>query len=268
MSKLITTEDGSSTLFLDEYDQAMHSTSGAYGESLLKHVIPSRILEKKHAELHVLDVGFGLGYNVLALAAEFRRHGHEGLLNIVSLEKEKSFAEFMNSVTFNDERDEIYSLVKKSYIEGHAGKGNIQIKILFGDARETITKLDKDRFDAVFQDPFSPAKNPELWSVDYFRLLSEKMRGDCILTTYSSADHVRAAMLEAGLFIGAGPAVGKKREGTIAAKSGIIETLSEERISEINNNPRSEPYRDKGLCLKRDEILANRLELIRRKKLK
>ena len=42
---LLTTEDGTSTLFLEEYEQAMHSMSGAYEESLLKHIIPSKILE-------------------------------------------------------------------------------------------------------------------------------------------------------------------------------------------------------------------------------
>ena len=60
MTGLIETGDGSATLFLDEYEQAMHSSSGAYEEAVLKHVIPSGILLKEKKELYVLDVGFGL----------------------------------------------------------------------------------------------------------------------------------------------------------------------------------------------------------------
>ena len=54
---LIQTEDGTSTLFLRDYSQAMHSVSGAYEESLLKHVLPSEILNSQSDTLHVLDVG-------------------------------------------------------------------------------------------------------------------------------------------------------------------------------------------------------------------
>lgn len=266
MAKLIITEDGSSTLFLDEYGQAMHSISGAYEESLLKHVIPSRILEKNDNELRILDIGFGLGYNVLALVREFKRLGIGSRLSIVSLEKEKIFLPFMDSILFHDERDEIYSIIKKCYAEEKYESNDIKIKIYFGDARNSIKNLEDGLFHAVFQDPFSPAKNPELWSMDYFRLLREKMRDDCILTTYSSADHIRSAMIQAGLFVGIGPSVGKKREGTIASKSCIIPVLTDARIQEINKNPKSEPYRDEGLRHQREEIITNRLVCIKRKK--
>ncbi len=265
MPELIQTEDGSSTLFLDEYKQAMHSISGAYQESMLKHVIPSQILGKNDRELYVLDVGFGLGYNVLALVYEFILRKKESGLTVISLEKERSFSGHMNSILFNDRRDEIYADIKECYAKGSAQHGNIYLEILFGDARDSLNKI-PHKFNAVFQDPFSPASNPELWSVDYFKALFNLMYDDCILTTYSSADHIRMAMLEAGLLVGMGPSVGKKREGTLAAKTGIIKLLEEERLAEIRSNVKSEPYRDPGFCLSREEITGNRLDAIRLKK--
>ncbi len=266
MTGLIKTDDGTATLFLDEYDQAMHSTSGAYEEALFKHVLPSMILDKKKEILTVLDVGFGLGYNALSLIDMFGSECSNSVLNIVSLEKDKNFAGYMESVRFNDQRDLIYKKIRKAYTEGSEEFETIRLKIIFGDARDSLKNISGNKFDAVFQDPFSPAKNPELWSVEYFRLLAGLMHEDAILTTYSSADHIRMAMIEAGFLVGKGPSVGQKREGTLAALTEVISILDGKRILEIRDNLKSEPYRDPGLNLTREMIIENRLGSIRIKK--
>lgn len=268
MTGLIETGDGSATLFLDEYEQAMHSSSGAYEEAVLKHVIPSGILLKEKNEVYVLDVGFGLGYNVLALLQLYSISGSRFKLNIISLEKDKSFSFYMDSIVFNDERDSLYGIIKKAYTEGSVQWEDCSLRILFGDARESLKNLKGYRFDAVFHDPFSPAKNPELWSVEYFKLIARLMKHDAVLTTYSSADHIRKAMIEAGLVVGKGPSVGQKREGTLASHGNSVPALEKDRLEEIRNNPKSEPYRDPELNLTREEIIKNRTESISNKKLK
>ncbi len=269
MSKkyLISTDDGSSTLFLEEYGQAMHSTSGAYQESLLKHIIPSRILECNNMEkISVLDIGFGLGYNVLALINELIAKKPNTRVEIISLEKDKSFSDSMNSIKFYDLRDDIYNFIKTVYNTGEGYYNGIFIKIIFGDARKSLKTLDENTFNAVFQDPFSPSKNPELWSVEYFTLIKKLMHSEGILTTYSSADHIRRAMIEAGFKIGRGPSVGKKRDGTIASPGKIYNELDEPEIENIINNLRSVPYTDPGLNLTRETILNNRIDLIQKLK--
>ena len=260
---LLTTDDGTSTLFLEEYEQAMHSMSGAYEESLLKHIIPSEILEIKDSNIAALDIGFGLGYNVLALMNEFILQNKTGKLKIVSLEKDRYFLEFMNSVKFNDSRDEVYSFIKDVYASGEGEYKKIGLKIIFGDARETLNSLQGNKFNAIFQDPFSPSKNPELWSVDYFVKLKLLLTDNGIITTYSSADQIRRAMIEAGLFIGRGPSVGKKREGTIASLIRTLTELNDDQKQEIMENIKSEPYRDENFSLSREIILENRLNKIK-----
>lgn len=263
---LLATGDGTSTLFLEEYDQAMHSDSGAYEESLLKHIYPSGVLDLNCDIINVLDVGFGLGYNVLALIHEFRLRKKKNKLNIASLEKEKNLLQFMERIRFHDERDDIYRFIKKAYADGETEADGISVKIFFGDGRDYIRGMKGYRFDAVFQDPFSPSKNPEMWSVEYFSLIRELMADEAVLTTYSSADQIRMALMEAGFYIGAGPSVGKKREGTVASKKEVFELLDAGRIESIKMNPRSEPYRDMGLSLNRETILSDRLARIRDKK--
>lgn len=263
---LLETDDGSTTLFIEEYEQAMHSTSGAYEESLLKHILPSEILDKKNNPVNVLDIGFGLGYNILALVHEYSEKKKSNTINIISIEKEKTFIPFMDKIKFNDKKDISYEFVKKAYLKGEAKKSGISILVKFEDARETMQKLEPETFDAVFQDPFSPSKNPELWSLEYFETIYKLMKKTGIMTTYSSANHIRRAMLEAGFYIGKGPSVGKKREGTLASSAPRGNELLPEDIEAIYNDPRSVPYRDSSLSLKRELILEGRL--IEIKKLK
>jgi tRNA U34 5-methylaminomethyl-2-thiouridine-forming methyltransferase MnmC len=97
---LTPTGDGSLTVHSDEYEQAMHTLSGAREESLLKHVIPSRVLERDGPVLHVLDVGFGIGYNVLVLLEEFLTNRKGRRLEVVSLEKEAPPPEMLKSIDF------------------------------------------------------------------------------------------------------------------------------------------------------------------------
>jgi chorismate dehydratase len=210
---LVQTRDGTCTLHSGEYGETMHSVSGAYEEALLKHVRPSGIVDSAAANKYVLDVGFGLGYNILALLAEFIEKNSGGNIYIFSLEKDRSLISMMDRIVFNDERDDIYALIKRAYAHCSAQNENIEIRVMLGDGRDTIKNISGVLIDAVFFDPYSPSKNPELWSVEFFQETYRLMSDTGILTTYSSALQIRMALVEAGFIIGRGPAVGGKRGG-------------------------------------------------------
>ncbi|OHD72061.1 MAG: hypothetical protein A2W19_03725, partial [Spirochaetes bacterium RBG_16_49_21] len=259
--------DGSYTLYAAAYDEHMHSLSGAYEEALLKHVYPSGVLNSPQKHLYVLDVGFGLGYNILALMAECAKRRYGGSLSIYSLEKERSLITALNQISFNDERDELYSLIKRAYARGYAHGDRVSIKIELGDARNTVQKLSGMLFDAVFIDPFSPSKNPELWSVEFLKELFHLTSDAGILTTYSSAPQIRRALLEAGFNIGRGPSVGGKREGTLASKGAGIQPLDSGELKELRENLKSTPYRDYRLTDAPQTILMQRRHEMRKKRL-
>lgn len=84
--KPLKTEDSTYTFFDDEYREAMHSLSGAYREALYMHVLPSRVLEKE-GTVCVLDVGLGLGYNVLALLYEAMKKNASAFIILFHLKK-------------------------------------------------------------------------------------------------------------------------------------------------------------------------------------
>jgi tRNA U34 5-methylaminomethyl-2-thiouridine-forming methyltransferase MnmC len=92
------------------------------------------------------------------------------------------------------------------------------IRLVLGDARETLPALDRDlRFDAVFLDPFSPRVEPDLWTPPFLAEIARRMAPGSILSTYSAATAVRAGLLAAGLRVGPGGRVGTKSEGTLAS---------------------------------------------------
>ncbi|MCP4130272.1 MAG: hypothetical protein GY754_04755, partial [bacterium] len=164
--RLETTEDGTATIYADEFSEAMHSTSGAYEEALLKHIYPSKILDSPKKNLKVLDIGFGLGYNILALLMELSAKRPGTGLTIISFEKDRTYLPLLETIQFHDEKAPVYEIIKKAFKEGEYSENNLSIKIHFGDARESLRLLQETGFDALFQDPFSPSKNPELWSLE------------------------------------------------------------------------------------------------------
>ena len=65
--KLVTTNDGSHTLFSLKYNQHFHNTEdGGFSEALHKHTIPAFSHSYNKKELNILDICFGLGYNSFA----------------------------------------------------------------------------------------------------------------------------------------------------------------------------------------------------------
>lgn len=200
----IKTNDSSITLYSKEYNETYHSVSGALEESLKKFVEPCQIKNG----MKILDIGFGLGYNVAMALFKTKN------LKIVSLEKDILDLDIEVPEWFK----ESYEKVKQASRDLHYKDNNVEIKIISGDAVETIKNINEN-FDAVFLDGFSPGKNPELWSLSFLKEIKKKMNKNAILSTYSCAGIVRRNLKEAGFKVADGPIVGRRAPGTLAINS-------------------------------------------------
>ena len=78
--------------------------------------------------------------------------------------------------------------------ESHNGK--VEWLVQIGDA--STLSLFGYNFDYVWQDAFSPKKNPELWSGDWFREVLTHSKDEVILVTYSVARVVKDGLLDGG----------------------------------------------------------------------
>jgi len=213
MRELIT-NDGSITFYNEEYDECYHSMSGAVEEAFKKHAEPAGLAERAGAgEISILDVCFGLGYNSAAALDVILEANLACTVSIVGLEDDR---EILKKIAALKPRIKSYSAIQDAVENGgEYFNDGISIKIIVGDARETIKKLNQ-RFDVVFHDPFSPKKCPELWTEDFFKEIRKHMKKSSVLTTYSCAKNARENLKKAGFAVFDGPCVGRRAPSTIA----------------------------------------------------
>ena len=136
---------------------------------------------------------------------------------------------------------------------------NIKIKMNFDDARNYLSD-NTSKYNIIFLDAFTPSKAPELWTLDFFKLLYKHLDDDGIILTYSSAAPVRNAFINSGFYVGKlYNQFENKYFGTIASKD---EKLIENKLSryeiELLNTKAGIMYRDLDLNLNRAEILKAR----------
>ena len=75
MIKLVVTDDGSSTLFVEELNEHYHSTFGAVQES--RHIFIEagfKYQQKSSKQIKILEIGFGTGLNALLSLDESLKH--------------------------------------------------------------------------------------------------------------------------------------------------------------------------------------------------
>ena len=261
--KVLKTQDGSHTLWSDLYGEPYHSlTAGAVREALEKFVIPSRVVERaRKRAVRILDVGFGLGYNVAVALFEIRKANPKAEVEVVSLEKEVP-----DSIPLLPEPySRIHRLVLDLLPEGE--REGFRIKLLLGDARARVRDIAALGAEAVFHDPFSPFKNPDMWSLEFLEKVKLAMSPEGYWVSYTSALPVRRALRDLGFKVGQSRPVGRRRGGTVATLKGDLKPLDPEEEKRLLTSPFSLPFRDPDL--KRDplEILIDyRLSVLQRER--
>jgi tRNA U34 5-methylaminomethyl-2-thiouridine-forming methyltransferase MnmC len=216
----VLTGDGSMTLFSERYGETYHSVSGAFEESLKKFAEPARVAEKSvSGTIKILDICFGLGYNSLVAIHLTRTTNPDCRIEITALEQDIGIIALMHEMPIPEEFKNEYTLLRRLANQALNNKkseeAGVALRLLIGDALKTITIVE-EYFDVVFLDPFSPKKNPELWTTDFLLELHKRMNKDAVLTTYSCASVVRNNLQSAGFAAKNGPCVGRKSPSTVA----------------------------------------------------
>jgi len=216
MLRKIITSDGSETFHDDEMDEGYHSMAGAAKEALRKFSGPCLIQDiAKHGHITLLDICFGLGYNTAAAIDTALESNPLCSITVLALENDRGIMQRTQEVVppFKS-----YSMVRKAALHGEASDGLISIGVYRGDAREEIRKLPPGQADAVFLDPFSPGKAPQMWTTAFLRNIRAIMRPGARMATYSCAAVVRRNLREAGFIVTDTPPVGRRSPGTLAIR--------------------------------------------------
>jgi tRNA U34 5-methylaminomethyl-2-thiouridine-forming methyltransferase MnmC len=219
------TEDGTFTIssqIVDGQSENMHSYHGALQESLEKFVIPAGV--DGFNEIKFLDLCSGLGYNATAAINYWAREEVVIKIDMVEYSPEILGASLLIPPLSNAHLIVRRALEKHLIQEGHFSQEmeenimdpHVQINVYIEDVRKVLDRLEGD-YNAVFLDPFSTAKSPELYSLEFFQKIYPLIKEGGRILTYTNAAPVRSALLKAGFEIGIGPLSGG-RTGTIAIK--------------------------------------------------
>ncbi|MBD2580339.1 MnmC family methyltransferase [Oscillatoria sp. FACHB-1406] len=257
------TEDGSFTFFSPEFEEHFHSHHGAKQEAEFKFVLPCQLREKarENEALTLLDLCYGLGYNSAAALEAIWQVNPHCQVELIGLELNASVPKTAISYRLLDAGlPPVPELLAQLADNERLVTPNLNACLWIADARLTLKQLCTDglQADAIFLDPFSPPKCPQLWTVEFLALAAQCLKPKGFLATYSCAAAVRKALQLAGLNLGSTPAVGRRSPGTVASwqPEGLPPLSIKEEEALLTRA--AVPYRDPQLKASREEIIRDR----------
>ncbi|WP_419172070.1 tRNA (5-methylaminomethyl-2-thiouridine)(34)-methyltransferase MnmD [Halobacteriovorax sp.] len=239
----VTTDDGYITLHSGHFDENCHSTAGALEETLYNYVEGCSVLERAQASsITILEIGLGVGLGILATFESTKDIANK--IKFITTEIDPELANWVISQASIGKH--ISNLEKNKEFISFNLRENFQVKILLGDARETIKNLDLEdiKIDCIFQDAFSPTKNPTLWTKEWFRNLRSLCNKDSVMTTYSASVKIRKAMLEAGFIVTNMKGFGNKRNAT---RAYTLESYRDEKLEKELIRSKTPAFSDKDI---------------------
>ncbi|AFY79377.1 MAG: hypothetical protein IGR93_08510 [Hydrococcus sp. C42_A2020_068] len=260
---LQSTADGSFTFFSNEFGETFHSSCGAKQEAERKFVEPCQLREKAKANnsLKLLDICYGLGYNSAAALETIWTANPDCRVELIALELDRlvprqAIAEQLLVRWLPPIPDLLEELAENYRVK----TCRLDARLLIGDAREKIQQVQQSGFqsDAIFLDPFSPPKCPQLWTVEFLAIVARCLKPDGRLATYSCAASVRTALQLAGLRVGASNSVGRRSPGTVASFGDRdLPPLSQQESEHLQTRA-AIPYRDPQLQNSAEAIAEQR----------
>jgi tRNA U34 5-methylaminomethyl-2-thiouridine-forming methyltransferase MnmC len=190
LNRILTTADGSHTIYIPELNEHYHSIHGAVQESTYIFIING--FETCEADpLNIFEVGFGTGLNALLTAIKSCKGSRE--VNYTSVEKypiDENIIRALNYPDFTgDEGKEIFNSI-------HSSPWNTRMKIC---KNFTLTKVKGDftsepltgNYDLIYFDAFGPDKQPEMWTREIFTSIAAVTNKNGIFVTYSAKGEVK-----------------------------------------------------------------------------
>jgi tRNA U34 5-methylaminomethyl-2-thiouridine-forming methyltransferase MnmC len=246
-----TTQDGSATFFSTEFGESFHSNQGAKSEAFQKFAQATDLATQAlQPSIKLLDVCYGLGYNTAAALETIWQVNPDCQIELYGLEIDPTVP--LGAIALLSVWSSPVQSILTTIAQTHQYQDSrLTACLCIGDARQTVQTLSVQA-DAIFFDPFSPRRCPQLWSVEFFRAVAQRLASTGKLATYSRAAATRAALRSAGFHIGTIPfpkpqaQTHEWSQGTIAGFQPVGASLSVMEQEHLQTRA-AIPYRDPHL---------------------
>ncbi|MFP4488725.1 MAG: tRNA (5-methylaminomethyl-2-thiouridine)(34)-methyltransferase MnmD [Bacteroidales bacterium] len=219
MLKIISTSDGSDTVYIPSLNEHYHSVNGAIQES--KHVFIEAGYNKTALNpLKVLELGFGTGLNTLLTLKESLKDGRH--VEYITAEKfplpENILKSLNYSRFFPAGQRSFFKLIHDCEWENTCMiSNNFSLLKLKKDFRDI--KLNTS-VDLVYFDAFAPERQPELWTFDVLSPVCSLINKGGVFVTYSARGQLKRDLTRLGFDVEHLPGPPGKRHITRAVKTG------------------------------------------------
>ncbi len=206
--EIITTQDGSKTIQITEWNEQYHSKHGAiqeanyvYLDKGLQYFITENE-QKSIQNVSILEIGFGTGLNAF--------------LTLLQAEKQNATIEYVGVEGYPIASEELQAL---NYVEALNEQDKTEIfKTLHSCSWETQHQIsehfnlkkeqklfseitNENMFNVIYFDAFGPRVQPELWTEAIFNSMYKALKSKGVLVTYCAQGHARRAMISAGFTV-------------------------------------------------------------------
>lgn len=217
LRRLISTEDGSSSLKLDDFDEQFHSIHGAYSESMHVYINAGFKALSAYDTVSVLEMGLGTGLNAFLTYLNqspqtVRYHAVEAFPLQENEWSKLSFPGFDVP-----EHREFFNKIHQCGVGEWCPLTDTFI-LKKSIARFEELSFEPNQYDLVYYDAFSPDVQPELWTSDLFAKIYDSMRENALLVTYCAKGVVKRALKSVGFVLESLPGPLGKREITRCVK--------------------------------------------------
>lgn len=221
--KIITTEDGSHSLFLPEINESYHSFHGAYRESV--HVFMLYGLESWFVRnlgvypIRIFEVGFGTGLNAwLSLVWAEQNKAPVLYHSIEPFPLEEKIYRQLNYTKIDETIMHFEPFFQVIHNEPW-NEGGV-VTEYFNMKKDSVGLEEAQLYpcDVVFFDAFAPNKQPELWTKEMLSKVVDAMNPGGVFVTYSAKGKLKRDLEELGLKVETLPGPPGKKEMTRGVK--------------------------------------------------
>jgi tRNA U34 5-methylaminomethyl-2-thiouridine-forming methyltransferase MnmC len=199
--EIVQTLDGSTTIYLPEWEENYHSKHGAIQEA--KHVfIKNGFSQFNLSELSILEIGFGTGLNAFITFLESQKTNTT--VKYVGVEAfPVTFAEigqmnYVNELQATDFQAEFDNMHTCDWNFNF----NISQQFCLTKRQQFFDQInDENQFDLIYFDAFGYRVQPELWSTAIFQKMFNALKTGGMLVTYAARGVVKRSMIEVGFTV-------------------------------------------------------------------
>ena len=217
---LLTTSDGSTTIYSDQYGVTYHSIHGAVTESA--HVFINAGLRYKavvQQDIAILETGFGTGLNAFLTKIEAERRNlnvrYTGLEIQPIQTWEAAELDYAEALLVPEQKGLFLSLHQCAWEEFHELSDNFTFQKCQTPIQEFLAE---EKFDIIYFDAFAPQAQPELWTEAVFAHMYASLKPDGVLVTYCAQGAFKRTLKKVGFTVERLEGPPGKREMTRATK--------------------------------------------------